>query len=132
MNTAILIFALLGLLASLVVHVSTYICTDVPREAWILLLIFFIPLELLAHGFKRKRYKGIFFPYLSFIFRNIPKDLMPFLIGWLIYVVFTILFSVIVLNKGGVPANMYGNLVLQSHGTIIKELSQQEFALHMT
>jgi hypothetical protein len=47
-----------------------------------------------------------------------------------IYAFISFFYSVFVLNAGGVPSIISGQKVLESHGNIIRILTEQEYELH--
>ena len=47
-----------------------------------------------------------------------------------IYAFFNFFYTIFALNEGGIPSIFAGKKVLESHGKIIRGLSDQEFELH--
>ena len=71
-------------------------------------------------------------------YRKSFKELMPHAPSWMprlcgilfAYALFNFFFTIFVLNKGGNPSVIDGEKVLQSHGKIIRKLSDEEYRWH--
>jgi len=49
---------------------------------------------------------------------------------FIVYAVFSLLFSFVVLNEWGMPRNRNGNYVLEAHGRVIRQISSTEYQRH--
>ena len=137
LNDILCIAAAIGLILGLIVHVISvlgiYIEDKVPY-IWILhigIFIVWVPAILKLRKqpvLKNPDFRTSLNPYKFFktIFKNAP---IPVMIVILIFFAYTNLnfFLFIKISGGGVPSIINGEYVLQSHGEIIKELTEPEY-----
>jgi hypothetical protein len=127
------IISICGLIVSTIVHVATFFGVNPQNEfpaVWglhFLLLAIWIPIILInrkiATGDNRKN-------VLRTIMKHTPFWLKALSAVLFIYAFIGFFYSVFVLNDGGVPSIISGQKVLESHGNIIRILTEQEYELH--
>ena len=127
------VISICGLIVSTIAHIATLFGVNpqnVFPEVWglhFLLLAVWIPIILInrkiATGDNRKN-------VLKTIMKHTPYWLKALSAVLFIYAFISFFYSVFVLNSGGVPSIVSGQKVLESHGKIIRILTEQEYELH--
>jgi hypothetical protein len=123
------LLALLGLVSSFVAHVATFAGINpeaVFPQVWLLhvgIFVVWIPTVVVS-----KKYQGQDFWKASMRFS--PVWLRGMCGALFTYALFNFFFCIFVLQKGGVPSEIDGKKVLHSHGSVIRELTDEEYERH--
>jgi hypothetical protein len=121
-----------GFVLSLATHLSTFVTTGVPRLMPLYLIIATILLGVFSPTPKPSVIGVNQIRLLKLLTRNWSKQARMFLLVLGIYSLVTLVFAAFVLNLGGLPTMHNGEYVLWNHGTVIKQLTIQEFNWHVT
>ena len=125
--------AVLGLTASAVAHVSTFIGINPQRVVpwiWVLHVMIFvvwIPVIVVTGHLVKKGNRKDFW---KLAMQHAPTWMKGLCVVLLVYAFFNFFFTILVLNEEGTPSVINGKKVLHNHGTIIRELSDQEYETH--
>ena len=126
----LLIIAAGGFIFSLIAHLATFLGINpqgVFPPIWLLhigIFVVWIPtVFLLRKIFKKTGRQGFWKSAVG----NAPRWMQALCLFFFIYAFFNFFITVLVLNQGGVPSIINGKKVLQSHGEVIKELTDKEF-----
>ena len=126
----LLIIASGGFIFSLIAHMATFLGINpqaVFPPIWLLhigIFVVWIPtVFLLRKIFKKAGREGFF----RMAFRNAPHWMQALCIFFFIYAFFNFTITLFSLDQGGVPSIVNGKKVMQSHGQVIKELSDKEY-----
>ena len=125
MRRALSIFALIGFLTSLFVHLITFFGIDPSKHVpwvWVLhlgIFVVFIPMVFFQGMASRK-------DFWNKIFAALPRWAGYTIKAFFAYAIinFALFFF---LSRGGVPDVRDGKYVLHSHGQVIRELSENEY-----
>lgn len=129
--TALYVLCALGLLSSLLVHISTFLGIDLPRLLPFYLVLGAIPIGLATLSFLPSLFGQNARSIMGFMWRNSPRWLKIAMIALILYVIATLFSAAFILNLGGTPDHLNGHFVLQNHGTVLRVLSEQEFKTHV-
>lgn len=125
--------AVFGLVSSAIAHLSTFLGINPQRAfppVWILHVLIFVV------------WLPVVFSLRNTLIKNQPRDFWKVATanapGWMkvlsaalfAYTFFNFFFTVFVLNQGGGPSEIDGKKVLHNHGTIIRELTDEEYEAH--
>lgn len=127
MKRVLAIIAFVGFFLSLMVHLTTFLGIDPSKRApfvWGLhvgIFIVFIPMLI----YQRSEPKGYNF---GAFMASMPNLARYAIVGLFVYAVlnFALFF---LLSEGGVPHERDGKYVLDNHGAVIRELSEEEYEL---
>ncbi len=122
-----------GLLSSILVHLSTFLGINIQSvfpQIWLFHILIFavwIPIVLLHRNFwKKNKIKNLWKSMTA----HAPRWMKIMTLLIFIYAFFNFFFTIFVLNKGGMPAEIDGQKVLQDHGRIISELTDEQYEKH--
>ncbi len=131
--------AVLGWTLGLIVHILSLADIDVTERipfVWILhlgIFVVWIPAILVLRkneDLRKLQKSGLLtrmnpFGFFKIIFKNVPRWLIVIAIVGFFYAIIN--FMLFVATQRGVPDIQNGQYVLQSHGTLIKTLTEQEY-----
>lgn len=127
LRRAFCVFALVGFLSSLVVHLSTFFGIDPSKHVpsvWTLhlgIFVVFVPMLFLQRlGPKKDFWRKIFAPMPRWARYTIKAFFAYAIINFALF---------FYLSQGGVPDVRDGKYVLHNHGQVIRELSEDEYEL---
>jgi hypothetical protein len=129
----IFLIAVFGLAASVVTHFSTFFGINPQRAfpaVWmlhILIFVVWIPTIISSSKAYKKQNRKDFWKVAMANSPGWMKTLTAILFA---YAFFNFFFTVLVLNEGGTPSEIDGRKVLQSHGNIKRELTDEEYDQH--
>jgi hypothetical protein len=127
------IIAFFGLVASGVVHFSTFLGINLQRifpPVWglhVLIFVVWIPVVLFGQKICKKDTRKDFWKIAT---RNAPKWMKVLCTALFVYAFFNFFFTIFILNEGGVPSELDGKKVIHSHGKVIRELTDEEYEKH--
>lgn len=130
---AVFVIALVGLVASAVAHFSTFMGINPQRvfpPVWALHVLIFIvwfPVVFSCRNIYTKENRKDFWKIAT---RNAPTWMKTLCAALFAYALFNFFFTIFVLNEGGVPSELDGKKVLQSHSNVIRELTDEEYETH--
>lgn len=131
--TLLTILAAVGLALSVAAHALTFAGVDPQREipgVWLLHLgIFVIIVPTIFIGRRLSRDNGEV-EFWQRITKNTPTWLHALTMILFVYTFFNFFYCTRYLNEGGVPSELRGELVLHSHGAVIRKLTPEEFERH--
>lgn len=134
MMIGLFVLAIIGLVASIGVHVATFYPSQFGFEYAFLMnaLICSVWTPLLVIGTQKIFDLTTVGEKWKLIPRHAPEWTKLIAVLLIIYATFNFLFTMIVLNHGGFPAIVDGRMVLHTYnfGVEISALSPQQFALH--
>ena len=120
--------AIIGFFTSLIVHLTTFLGINPAKyvpAVWVLhvgCLAVFAPMIFDQKGTEKKTFqREIFSPLPGWARHLISAFFLYALINFALF---------IFLSEGGVPRVRDGKYVLHSHGTVIRELSEEEYERH--
>lgn len=119
-----------GFIFSLIAHLTTFLGINpqaVFPPIWLLhigIFVVWIPTVFLLRKTFKKTGRGRFW---KTAFSNAPRWMQALCLFFFIYAFFNFFITVFVLAQGGVPSIVNGKKVLQSHGEVIKELTDKDF-----
>ena len=126
----LLIIATGGFIFSLTAHLASFLGIDpqaVFPPIWLLhigIFVVWIPTVFLLRKIFRKTGREGFWKVAV---RNAPFWMQALCIFFLLYTFFNFTNNLFALNQEGVPTIVDGKKVLQSHGEVLKELTDEEF-----
>jgi hypothetical protein len=133
MINALFAIAVFGLVFSALAHISTFFGIN-PQSmfpaVWglhVLLLVVWFPVIFMSRKICTKENRKDF---IKIITKHAPFWMKALSVALFIYAFFNFFYTVFALNEGGVPSIFAGKKVLESHGKIIRELTDQEYELH--
>ena len=125
----IIIIAVIGLMVSAILHLSTFFGVNPMQELpciWIFhIMVFVVWSPMVSLLSKNKRNDS-----WKIATRNVPRWIKIMALFLFIYALFNFFFTSFILNDSGVPSELNGKKVLHSHGNIIKELTDEEYEKH--
>lgn len=128
-----LVLAAAGLALSLAAHASTFLGVNPNRQfpaTWLLhlgIFVVFVPAVIASIMMARGASKNEWWQRVK---RFAPAWLQGLVGLFFAYAFFNFFFSLLYLNEGGVPGKKEGDLVLHSHGKVIRKLTPDEFEKH--
>jgi hypothetical protein len=123
-----LALAAIGLVLSLAVHALTFAGVNIPA-AWLLhigIFVVFVPAIVAAN----RMAKATSSDHAGDIVLEFAPTWLNCVTGVFFAYAFFNFFCLACLNEGGVPGRINGELVLHSHGKVIRKLSPEEFDKH--
>jgi len=128
----LVVFAAFGLTMSFLVHLSTFFGSNIlnafPSTGFFDFGLIIVMLPTIF-ACKKACAGEVRFDFWLLATKKAPTLLKIFCIILAVYVFFNFFITVLVLNEGGVPSVINGQKVLNSHGKIIRELTDDEYAL---
>jgi len=125
--------AVFGLIASAVVHLSTFLGINPQRvfpPVWVLhalIFVVWIPVVFSCRKIVKKENRKDFWKIAT---RNAPRWMKFLSVALFVYAFFNFFFTGFVLSEGGVPSELDGRKVIHNHGKVIRELSDEEYEMH--
>lgn len=126
MRRALSIFAFIGFCLSLFVHLITFVGIDPAKHVpfvWVLhigMFVGFVPM-VFAQGFPPKN------DFWKKLMSNLPRWQRYMVKGLFAYAAINFVLFLYLSQGGGVAEEKEGKYVLRNHGTVIRELSADEF-----
>jgi hypothetical protein len=128
-----LVLATVGLALSVAVHASTFVGVNPNRQfpaSWLLhpgIFVVFIPALIAASRMAKGASKQEGWQRV----KQFAPGWLQGLVGVLFaYALFNFFFNVVYLREGGTPGEIDGELVLHSHGRVLRKLTRDEFERH--
>jgi len=123
----------LGLLASAVAHVATFMGVN-PKRAMpgvmvlhVLIFVVWAPAVFMARKVCTKESRWNFW---SVVTRHAPLWMKVLSIVLFAYTFFNFFYTGFVLNQGGVPSTHLGSKALVNHGKVVRRLTDEEYERH--
>jgi hypothetical protein len=120
--------AIIGFLTSLIVHLATFLGINPARYVpgvWVLHVGMFAVFAPMIFDQKRTEKKT----FQREIFSPLPGWARYLITAFFVYALINFALFLF-LSEGGVPSVRDGKYVLHSHGSVIRELSEEEYDLH--
>jgi hypothetical protein len=133
MINALFAISVFGLIFSGLAHIATFFGINPQRvfpAVWglhVLLFVVWFPVIFMSRKLCTKENRKDF---IKIITRHAPFWMKALSVALFIYAFFNFFYTVFALNEGGVPSIRDGKKVLESHGRIIRQLTEQEYELH--
>ncbi len=130
---AVFVIAVFGLISSAVAHFSTFLGVN-PRPVfplvWALGALLIVVWTTVVLWLRRICTADNQMDIWKIATRNAPAWMKVLLIAFVAYGIFSFFFTVFVLTEGGVASERDGRKVLESHGEIIRTLTDEEYETH--
>jgi hypothetical protein len=135
--TLVFALSLIGFLASLGVHIVTF----VPSVELSMITGFCLFFPTLLVGailntviIARRRLEYLALPkgeFWRFVTRHAPDWMRTIQVVLLVYIVFNYVYTMVLVNQGGFPRQIGGQFFLMSYKDVLRELTWQEYLLHV-